>query len=327
MHPLRRAARMLPLLAAPLLVAAAPAAIAAWPERPVVMVVPQPPGGAADAFARPFAQALAQRLGQPVVIENRAGANGNIAAAYVAKQPADGYTIFFGSVSTLAVNPHLYKSPGFDPLKDFQPITLTNQTPNVLVVNAAAPYRTVADVVAAAKAAPGSLNYGSAGNGNTMHLTGVLFQQKTGTTLTHVPYKGGPAALTDVLGGQIPMMFHNLNAVLAYEKSGKVRILSVADNKRAPLLPNVPTMKEAGAPGVVQVPWSGMLVRTGTPQPIVERLSKEMVEILKSPAFRAPQEAQGTEVLSSTPAEFADRIKSDYTSMGALIKAANVKID
>ncbi|CAG9166700.1 tripartite tricarboxylate transporter substrate binding protein [Cupriavidus respiraculi] len=321
MTQFRKAAAALSCLAATSL------AHAAWPDKPIVMVVPQPPGGAADAFARPFAQALSQRLGQPVVIENRAGANGNIAAAYVAKQPADGYTIFFGSVSTLAVNPHLYKSTGFDPLKDFQPITLTNQTPNVLVVNAASPYKTVADVVAAAKAAPGTINYGSAGNGNTMHLTGVLFEQKTGTTLAHVPYKGGPAALTDVMGGQIPMMFHNLNAVLAYEKSGKVRILAVADNKRATQLPGAPTMKEAGAAGVVQVPWSGMLVRTGTPQPVVERLSKEMVEILKTPAFRASHEAMGTEVLSSTPAEFAERLKADYASMGALIKAANVKID
>ncbi|MBY4897192.1 tripartite tricarboxylate transporter substrate binding protein [Cupriavidus sp. AU9028] len=300
---------------------------AAWPDRPIVMVVPQPPGGAADAFARPFAQALSQRLGQPVVIENRAGANGNIAAAYVAKQPADGYTIFFGSVSTLAVNPHLYKSTGFDPLKDFAPITLTNQTPNVLVVNGASPYRTVADVVKAAKAAPGTINYGSAGNGNTMHLTGVLFEQKTGARLTHVPYKGGPAALTDVMGGQIPMMFHNLNAVLAHEKSGKVRIVAVADNKRAAVLPDVPTMKEAGAPGVVQVPWSGMLVRAGTPQPVIDRLGKEMLDILKDRAFRAPHEAQGTEVLSSTPAEFAERLKADYAAMGALVKAADVRID
>jgi len=303
-------------------------AFAAWPDHPIVMVVPQPPGGAADAFARPFAQMLGQRLGQPVVVENRAGANGNIAAAYVARQqPADGYTIFFGSVSTLAVNPHLYKSPGFDTFKDFQALTLTNQTPNVLVVNAAAPYKTVADVVAAAKAKPGTINFGSAGNGNTMHLTGVLFQAKTGTSLTHVPYKGGPAALNDVLAGQIPMMFHNLNAVLAYERAHKVRILAVADDKRAALLPNVPTMKEAGAPGVVQVPWSGMLVRAGTPQPVVDRLAREMAAILKSPDFRVKQEEQGTEVLSSTPAEFESRLKSDYNAMGALIKAGNVSLD
>lgn len=299
-----------------------------YPDRPVTIVVPQPPGGAADAVARPFAQALSQRLGQPVIIENRAGANGNIAAGFVARtQPADGYTIFFGSISTLAVNPHLYKSAGFDPLKDFQPLTLTNQTPNVLVVGAQTPYRSVADVVAAAKAKPGTLNFGSAGNGNTMHLTGVQFGTQTGTQLTHVPYKGGPAALNDVLAGQIPMMFHNLSAVLAFEKTGKVRILAVADTKRSPLLPNVPTMAEAGAKGVVQIAWSGMLVRSGTPQPIVDRLSREMVAILKSPEFRKPQEEQGTEVLYSTPQEFEARLKDDYARMGEVIKTGNVSID
>lgn len=299
-----------------------------YPDRPITIVVPQPAGGAADAVARPFGQALSQRLGQPVIIENRAGANGNIAAAYVAhNQPADGYTIFFASISTLAVNPHLYKSSGFDPLKDFQPITLTNQTPNVLVVGAQTPYRSVADVIAAAKAKPGSLNFGSAGNGNTMHLTGVQFEAQTGTQLTHVPYKGGPAALNDVIAGQIPMMFHNLSAVLAFEKAGKVRILAVADTKRSPLLPNVPTMAEAGAKGVVQIAWSGMLVRSGTPQPIVDRLSREMVAILKSPEFRKAQEEQGTEVLSSTPQEFSARLKADYATMGQVIKTGNVSID
>ena len=298
-----------------------------YPQKPITLVVPQPPGGAADAVARPFAQALADRLGQPVVVENRAGANGNIAAAYVAQRPADGYTIFYGSISTLAVNPHLYKSPGFDPFKDFQPITLTNQTPNVLVVGAQTPYKSVADVVKAAKAAPGQLAFGSAGNGNTMHLTGLQFEASTGTQLVHVPYKGGPAALTDVMGGQIPMMFHNLSAVLPVAQSGKVRILAVADEKRSPLAPDVPTMAEAGAPGTVQIAWSGMLVRRGTPRPIVDQLHKEMVAILASPAFRKPQEAQGSEILSSTPEEFEARLKTDSQRMAEVIKAGNVHID
>jgi tripartite-type tricarboxylate transporter receptor subunit TctC len=276
----RRAAMALSALAVAAMALAANSALAqTYPAKPVTLVVPQPAGGAADQFARPFAQLLSQRLGQPVIIDNRPGANGNIAAAYVARnQAADGYTIFFGSVSTLAVNPHLYKATGFDPLKDFQPITLTNQTPNVLVVGAATPYKTVADVVAAAKKAPGTLSFGSAGNGNTMHLTGLQFEAKTGTQLIHVPYKGGPAALNDVMGGQIPMMFHNLSAVLGQEKGGRVRVLAVADTQRSRLLPNVPTMAEAGAPGVVQLAWSGMLVRSGTPAPVVERLHKEMVE-------------------------------------------------
>jgi tripartite-type tricarboxylate transporter receptor subunit TctC len=299
-----------------------------YPGKPIVLVVPQPAGGAADQFARPFGQALSQRLGQPVIIDNRPGANGNIAAAYVAhNQPADGYTVFFGSVSTLAVNPHLYKATGFDALKDFQPITLTNQTPNVLVVGAATPYKTVADVVAAAKKAPGTLSFGSAGNGNTMHLTGLQFEASTGTQLIHVPYKGGPAALNDVMGGQIPMMFHNLSAVLAQEKGGRVRVLAVADTQRSRLLPNVPTMAEAGAPGVVQLAWSGMLVRAGTPAPVVDKLHKEMEAILKDPAFRKPLEAQGFDILSSTPQEFTERLKADYATMGDVIKAGNVQID
>lgn len=313
--------------AAAALAAAALANAAEYPEKSITLVVPQPPGGAADAVARPFAQALADRLDQPVVVENRAGANGNIAAAYVAQRPADGYTIFYGSISTLAVNPHLYKSPGFDPFKDFQPITLTNQTPNVLVVGAQTPYRSVADVVKAAKAQPGQLAFGSAGNGNTMHLTGLQFQASTGTELMHVPYKGGPAALVDVMGGQIPMMFHNLSAVLPMAQSGKVRILAVADEKRSPMASEVPTMAEAGAPGAVQVAWSGMLVRRGTPAPIVERLHKEMVAILATPEFRKPQEAQGSEILSSTPQEFEARLKADSQRMAAVLKAGNVHID
>lgn len=299
-----------------------------YPRKPIVMVVPQPAGGAADQFARPFAQLLSKRLGQPIVIENKPGANGNIAASYVARQqPADGYTLFFGSVSTMAVNPHLYKTPGFDSFRDFQPITLTNQTPNVLIVGAATPYRTVADVVADARARPGALTFGSAGNGNTMHLTGLQFEARTGTSMVHVPYKGGPAALNDVIAGQIPMMFHNLSAVLAFEKAGKVRVLAVADNHRSRLLPSVPTMAEAGAPGVVQLAWSGMLVRSGTPAPIVERLNREMREILKEPAFRKSMEDQGFDVLSTTPEEFTARMKADYLTMGDVIKAGNVQID
>ena len=244
-----------------------------FPERALTLIVPYPAGGVADQIARPLAQALSQRLGQPVVIDNRAGANGNIGSAFVARsQPADGYTLLMGSTSTLAVNPHLYKAMGYDPVKDLQPVTLTHQMPNVLVVGARTPYMTVADVVAAARTKPGELVYGSAGNGNSMHLAGVQFQEKSATRLLHVPYKGGPPALNDVLAGQIPMMFHNLPAVVAYQEAGKVRVLAVADTKRSPVLPKIPTMAEAGVPGVVSIVWNGLLVREGTPAPIVERL-------------------------------------------------------
>ncbi|WP_459615148.1 Bug family tripartite tricarboxylate transporter substrate binding protein [Bordetella sp. 2513F-2] len=329
MHLPRRIAAAFALpLAAALIIPAGAHAAGGYPAQPVTIVVPQPAGGAADQFARPFSQQLSKVLGQPVVVLNRPGANGNIAASNVARmQPADGYTVFYGSISTLAVNPHLYQDAGFDPFKDFQPVTLTNQTPNVLVVGAQTPYRSVADVVAAAKKAPGELVFGSAGNGNTMHLAGVQFQARSGTELLHVPYKGGPPALNDVLAGQIPMMFHNLSAVVPYHNSGKVRVLAVAAKQRSPLLPDVPTMAEAGVPGVESVAWSGMLVRTGTPPEIVARLNQAMTQVLRDPAFRQPLEGQGFEVLASTPDEFAARIRQDYDAMGVVIKTGNVKLD
>jgi tripartite-type tricarboxylate transporter receptor subunit TctC len=299
-----------------------------FPNRPLTLVVPYPAGGVADTIARPLAQALGKRLGQAVVIDNRAGANGNIGSAYAARQqPADGYTILLGSTSTLAVNPHLYKSMGYDPVKDLQPVTLTHQMPNVLVVGAGTPYKTLADVTAAAKAAPDTLVFGSAGNGNSMHLAGVVFQEKSRARLIHAPYKGGPPALNDVLGGQIPMMFHNLPAVVSFREAGKVRVLAVADTKRSPVLPDVPTMAEAGVPGVVSIVWNGLLVRRGTPAPIVARLNTELRAVLESPEFRKPLEAQGYEVLSSTPAEFEALLKKDLAAMATTVKQAGIQLD
>ncbi len=299
-----------------------------FPERPVTLVVPYPAGGVADTIARPLAVELGKRLGQPVVVDNRAGANGNIGSAYVARQqPADGYTLLLGSTSTLAINPHIYKSLGYDPVKDLQSVTLTHQMPNVLVVGAATPYKSVAQVVAAAKAAPEKLVYGSAGNGNTMHLAGVVFQERTGTRLLHVPYKGGPPALNDVLAGQIPMMFHNLPAVVSFQQAGKVRVLAVAGDKRSPVMPDVPTMDEAGAKGVRSNVWNGLLVRRGTPPEVVQRLNAALRSVLESPEFRQPLERQGYEVLSSTPAEFEALRTKELATMAATIKQANIQLD
>lgn len=299
-----------------------------FPERPVTLVVPYPAGGVADTIARPLAVELGKRLGQAVVVDNRAGANGNIGSAYVARQqPADGYTLLLGSTSTLAINPHIYKSLGYDPVKDLQSVTLTHQMPNVLVVGAATPYKSVAQVVAAAKAAPEKLVYGSAGNGNTMHLAGVVFQEKTGTRLLHVPYKGGPPALNDVLAGQIPMMFHNLPAVVSFQQTGKVRVLAVAGDKRSPVMPDVPTMDEAGAKGVRSNVWNGLLVRRGTPPEVVQRLNAALRSVLESPEFRQPLERQGYEVLSSTPAEFEALRTKELATMAATIKQANIQLD
>ena len=299
-----------------------------YPSRTITYVVPYPGGGAADAFARPFAAALAKRLGQPVVVDNRPGANGNIGSAHVAKSlPADGYTLLLGTASTLAINPHIYASMGYDPLQDVQPITLTHSMPNVLVADVNTRYQTVADVIAAAKAKPGEVVYGSAGNGNTMHLAGELFQLRSGTRLLHVPYKGGAPALNDVLAGQIPMMFNNLPAIVPLVQAGKLRALAIADDKRSPLLPDVPTMAEAGLPDATSVVWNGILVRSGTPPEIVARLSKEMRAVLASPEFREPIERQGFDVLGSSPAEFKALLQKDYQRMGVVIRGAGIKLE
>ncbi|MCZ4317225.1 tripartite tricarboxylate transporter substrate binding protein [Comamonadaceae bacterium G21597-S1] len=302
--------------------------IGSYPDKPLTLIVPYPPGGAADQFMRPFAQALSQRIGQNVIVDNRPGANGNIGSVHAAKQlPADGYTLLLGTTSTLAINPHLYASMGYDPLTDLQPVTLTHQMPNVLLVNPNTPYKNVADVIGAAKAKPGSLAYGSAGNGNTMHLAGELFQARSGARLMHVPYKGGAPALNDVMAGQIPMMFNNLPAVVQVHKAGKIRVLALATAKRSPLLPDVPTMAEAGLQQADSVVWNGVLMRKGTPAAIIDYLNKEMRAVLESPAFRAPIEAQGFDVLSSTPKEFEAVLQRDHTLMGELIKQNNIKIE
>lgn len=308
-------------------VTAAVHAQAAYPVRPITLVVPYPAGGAADTIARPLAMELGNRLGQPVVIDNRAGANGNIGSLFAARQPADGYTLLLGSTSTLAVNPHVYPSIGYDPIKDLQPITLTHQMPNVLVVGAKGPLQSVADVIAAAKADPGGLVYGSAGNGNSMHLAGLTFQEKTGTSLMHVPYRGGPPALNDVLAGTIPMMFHNLPAVVSHLQAGSVRVLAVADTKRSPVMPDVPTMDEAGAPGVYSGVWNGLLVPVGTPPEVVDRLNKELRSILESDAFKAPFEKMGYEVISSTPQELEALLAKDSAAMAVTMKNAQIQLD
>ncbi len=298
-----------------------------YPDKPITFVVPYPPGGVADQFSRGMASELAKRIGQPVVVNNRAGANGNIGSAYVAKQPADGYTLLLGSTSTLAVNPHLYKDMGYDPIKDLQPVTLTHQMPNVLIVGKQTPYNSVKDLIAAAKSKPGQIPFGSAGNGNSMHLAGELFQKQSGTKLMHVPYKGAPPALTDVMGGALPTMFINLPAIVGYADSDKIRILAIAAASRSPSLPNVPTFEEAGVPGVISNVWNGILVRRGTPDAIVSKLNKEIVAILRSKPFREPLERQGYEVLSSTPEEFAALLEKDTKVMGEQVKAAGIHID
>ena len=292
-----------------------------FPERALTYVVPYPAGGAADVFARQLAQKLGERLGRPVVVENRAGANGNIGSDHVAKSAADGYTLLLGSASTITINPHLYgRNMPYDPLKDLQAVSGTHAMANVLVVNNATPYRSVADVIAAAKQKPGVLAYASAGAGNTMHLAGEQFKMQAGIDLLHVPYKGGPPALNDVLGGQIPMMFNNLPAIVPLVKSGKLRALAVATATRSPLLPEVPTMEEAGLKGYISTVWNGVFVRAGTPRPLVERLARDIAAVLNSPEVRRSLEEQGFDAIPSTPEQFSELIRSEYPRWGLVVR-------
>lgn len=319
------------LLAALFAVALAPvssAQPAGYPAKALTYVVPYPAGGAADVFARSLAAELGKRIGQPVVVENRAGANGNVGSAYVARSaPADGYTLLLGSLSTLAINPHIYSGMGYEPLKDLQPVSLTHQMANVLVVNPATPYKSVADLVAAAKARPGALSYASAGNGNTMHIAAEQFKAQSGVDIAHIPYKGGPPALNDVLGGQVPMMFNNLPAIVELVNAGKLRALAVGDARRAKQLPQVPTMEEAGLKGYSSIVWNGVLVRAGTPPEIVQYLSRQIAAALESPALRKPLDDQGFDVLSSTPERFAALIRSEHAAMAPVVKASGAKLD
>lgn len=304
------------------------AADEAFPSKPVTFVVPYAAGGPADAFIRPLAQALSERLKVPVVIDNKPGANGNIGSATVAKGRDDGYTLLLGTSSTIAINPHLYgKSMAYDPVKDLQPVTLMHVMANVLVVNPQTPFHSVKDVVAASKAKPGSLSFGSPGNGNTMHLAAELMKSRMGIDMVHVPYKNGPAALTDVIAGQLPLMFNNLPAVVDLVKAGKLRALAITSRTRNPRLPNVPTMVEAGVPDYESTVWSGVFVKAGTPAPVVQKLHKELVAVLESPAFRKPLEDQGYVITHNTPQEFTRLIAADVQAWGKVVKDSGARID
>jgi tripartite-type tricarboxylate transporter receptor subunit TctC len=301
---------------------------AAWPARPLTFVVPYAAGGAADVFARQLAEKLGPRLGQAVVVDNRGVANGNIGSASVVRAPADGYTLLLGTLSTIAINPPLYgdKMP-YDPARDLAPVSTTHSMANVLVVPAGSPHRTLRDLVAVAKGKPGELSYASAGVGNTQHIAGEQLGQAAGVQLVHLPYKGGAQALSDVLGGQVTMMFNNVPAVAPMVRAGKLRALAVASRQRSPQLPDVPTAEEAGMPGLVSTVWNGVLVRAGTPAAVIERLNREIVAVLNDPAMRQSLEQQGFDVIPSTPDQFAELIRGDMPKMREVVARSGAKAE
>jgi tripartite-type tricarboxylate transporter receptor subunit TctC len=317
------------LLRAMVILAALPLAAvqahAAYPDKPIRLVVPYTPGGVTDLLARAVAKALSERVKQSVIVDNRAGAGGNIGAEVVAKSPADGYTLLMGSAATQAINASLYKRLPYDHIKDFAPITLVAEVPNILVVNPLIPARNVSELIAYGKANPDKLSFGSSGTGGTIHLSGELFKSMAGVKMLHVPYKGSAPAVSDLLAGQINLMFDS--SVAPYVKSGKLRALAVTSAKRSPVLPDVPTMAQAGLPGYEATAWFGILAPAGTPPSIVDKLNKNLVAILRDAEMRKWMQSQGADAIGDTPSEFAAYIKTETAKWARVVKEAGVSAD
>lgn len=316
------------ILAAFSLFAAAGGALAqAWPSKSIRFVIPYPPGGASDVTARTLGIKLSEALGQPVVIENRPGANGIIALENVAKSPPDGYTLLMANLGPNAINAAVYNKLPYDSIKDFTPIMLTTLVPQILVVNPALPVASVKELIALAKAQPGKLNFASAGNGASNHLSGELFKSMTGVQLTHVPYKGDTPAMTDVIAGQVAIMFPTAIAATPHVKSGRLRALAVTSRKRVGSLPDLPTVEEAGVPGFEAVSWGGVMGPGGMPRDIVVKLHTELARILKMPDVSEKLTSLGAEIVASTPEEFAAYLQAEIAKWGKVARDANVKLD
>ncbi len=303
------------------------AAAQAYPAKPVTIVVPFAPGGTTDILARIVGQGLTTELGQSFVVDNRAGAGGNIGASLAAKAPADGYTLFMGTVGTHAINQALYKKMPFDPVKDFAPLSRVATVPNLLVAHPSQPYKTVKELIAYAKANPGQVTYGSPGSGASPHVSGELFKSMTGTDLLHVPYKGSAPAMTDLLGGQISIMFDNMPSAIQHVRSGKLRPIAVTTAQRSPELPDVPTIAEAGVPGYEAMSWFGMFAPAATSQLVLDKLNAALVKVLNQPDVKKKIAEQGGDVVAETPAQFAAFIKSESAKWGKVVKDSGATVD
>jgi tripartite-type tricarboxylate transporter receptor subunit TctC len=319
----RIAAALIALLA----IGAADARAQGYPNKPIKFVVAYPPGGAADILARLIGQRLSERLGEPVVIDNKPGAGTAIGTDLVAKSAPDGYTILMGTVSSHAINPALNTNVGYDPVRDFQPISLVASLPFVLVVNPSVPATSVQELIALAKAQPGKLNFSSAGNGTSNHLAGELFKSLAHVDIVHVPYRGSAPALADVVSGQITMMFDLTLTSLPQMQAGTVRGLAITTPKRSPLAPNLPTVAEFGVPGYDVDAWFGVFAPAKTPAAIVKRLNAETVAIMRQPDMAQKLAAQGAAPLTSSPEEFATYVKSEATKWGKVVKDSGMTVN
>jgi tripartite-type tricarboxylate transporter receptor subunit TctC len=321
--------RMLSAVAAALLptVFAAPVAAQEYPVKPVRFVIAFSPAGPSDILTRIVGSKLAESMGQVFIFDNRPGAGGNLAAEIVAKAPPDGYTLLMGNNSILATNASLYKNMSFDPVKDLAPVALLASQPNILVVHPSLPVKSVKELIAFAKAHPGELNYASSGSGAAAHLAAELFKSMAGVQMVHIPYKGASPALIDMLAGQCQVMFATALSVQPYLQSNRLRPLAVSTAKRARIMPNLPTVAEAGVPGFEATTWHGIVSTAGTPPAVINKLNAEINKVLKLPDVNATLTRQGAEVLGGTPQEFAAYIKAEIPKWAKVVKASGARAD
>lgn len=307
---------------------AAPAQTLAWPSGPVHIVVPfGAGGGTTDPLARIVAEELGKQMGASFVVENKPGANGNLGAVYVKRSAPNGQTLLFTGAGTLATNPAMYKNPGFDTRADFEPVAVVGNVSNILVVNPAVPARTVSEFVDYLKKSPDKVSFGSTGNGSSMHTAGELFRQRTSTTMVHVPYNAAGPATTDLLSGNIQAMFQLVPGISGFVANKRVNALAVMSPRRSPILPDVPTMAEAGYPGLESYTWLCLMAPKGTPKAVIDRLNEGVNKLLAQPAFRDRLIAMGVEPMGGTPAEFSVFLESEIRKWGDVVKRANIVVE
>ncbi|HEY2817037.1 MAG TPA: tripartite tricarboxylate transporter substrate binding protein [Casimicrobiaceae bacterium] len=298
-----------------------------WPAKPIKWIVPFAPGGTTDILARTIGEKLTGALGQPVIIENKPGAGGGVGADFTAKSPPDGYTIMGGTISTHAINASLYKTLPYDPVKDFVPITMIARVPNMLVINPEIPAKNVAELITLLKANPGKYSFASSGNGTSQHLSGELFKSMAGVDMQHIPYKGSPPALQDVVAGQVAMTFDNITTAWPLAKGGKLRALAVTTAKRSAIAPDIPTLSESGLAGYEVGSWQGVFAPAGTPPAIVARLNTEIVKIINLPEVKEKLIALGAEPVGNSSDEFGATVKTEIVKWADVVKKSGAKVD